>query len=99
MRTAKLTFGAAGLAAVLGLLPAVAGATADGPDFYRVVGVAADDMLNLRRGPGTGYEVIVGLPLGREVNLLSREGNGWCLIALREAPQLQGYVACRYLGE
>lgn len=87
------------LAVGLGLAPLSAGATADGPDSYRVVGVAADDMLNLRRGPGTSYEVIVGLPPGREVTLLSREGNGWCLVALRETPQLQGFVSCRYIGE
>lgn len=74
-------------------------ATADGPDFYRVTGVAADDMLNLRRGPGTGEDVIVGLPNGREVDLLRRDPNGWCLVALREAPDLQGFVACRYIGE
>lgn len=76
-----------------------AAATADGPDFYRVVDVAADDMLNLRRGPGTRHETIVGLPPGRELNLLSREGNGWCLVSLRETPALQGYVSCRYIGE
>ncbi|MEX5729149.1 uncharacterized protein Ga0609869_002502 [Rhodovulum iodosum] len=99
MLTTRSTRAALGLAAALALTPAVAGATADGPDFYRVTGVAADDMLNLRRGPGTGFEVIVGLPPLREVNLLSREGNGWCLVSLRETPQLQGYVSCRYLGE
>lgn len=86
-------------AAALLLAPLAAGATADGPDFYRVVGVASDDMLNLRRGPGTQYETIVGLPPGRELDLLSREPNGWCLVALREAPQLQGFVSCRYIGE
>lgn len=85
--------------AALLLVPVVAGATADGPDFYRVVGVAPDDMLNLRRGPGTAFETIVGLPPGREVNLLSREANNWCLVSLRETPQLQGYVSCRYIGE
>jgi uncharacterized protein YraI len=90
--------GSLALAAFL-LVPALAGATADGPDFYRVVGVAPDDMLNLRRGPGTSYETIVGLPTGRELNLLSREPNNWCLVSLREAPQLQGYVSCRYIGE
>lgn len=87
------------LALAMAFQAAPALATADGPDFYRVVGVASDDMLNLRRGPGTNYETIVGLPPGRELNLLSREGNGWCLVALREAPQLQGYVSCRYIGE
>jgi uncharacterized protein YraI len=87
------------LAAALACAPGALLATADGPDYYRVVGVASNDMLNLRRGPGENYETIVGLPNLREVNLLSREGNGWCLVSLRETPQLQGYVSCRYIGE
>lgn len=92
------------LAAALAPLafPAPARAEADGPDFYRVTGVARDDMLNLRRGPGTRYETIVGLPPAREVNLLSRERHGetdWCRVSLRETPQLQGFVACRFIGE
>ena len=40
------------LAALVWLgMAAVAQATADGPDFWRVTGVAADDVLNLRAGP------------------------------------------------
>lgn len=88
--------------ATLTVWPSTVGATADGPDYYRVVNVAEDDMLNLRRGPGTDFEVIVGLPPGREVTLLSREGgdaSGWCLVSLRETPELQGYVSCRFIGE
>lgn len=37
-------------------------ADADGPDAWRVVGVGADDVLNARVGPGTGYFVIDALP-------------------------------------
>jgi uncharacterized protein YraI len=37
-------------------------ATADGPDAWRVTGVAAHDVLNVRVGPGTGYFVIDQLP-------------------------------------
>ena len=36
-------------------------ATADGPDAWRVVGVASDDVLNARIGPGTAYFVIDAL--------------------------------------
>lgn len=96
-------------AALAGLMPLAvllaagqAGAAEEEPEFYRVVGVAEDDMLNLRRGPGVQFETIVGLPNGREVNLLSREIQGsteWCLVSLRETPQLQGFVACHFLGE
>jgi uncharacterized protein YraI len=38
-------------AAALGLSSATAGAEADGPDFYAVTGVAADDVLNIRAHP------------------------------------------------
>lgn len=51
------------LAALASLsLAAPALATADGPDAWRVVNVAASDVLNVRVGPGTGYFVISALP-------------------------------------
>ena len=42
------------------LLPGILSAEIDGhgPDAWRVTGVAADDVLNARMGPGTGYPVI-----------------------------------------
>ena len=43
-------------ALLLGL--AVALAEADGPDFYRVVEVATDDVLNIHAGPGTEHLVV-----------------------------------------
>ena len=49
---------------------------------YSIIGVSRDDMLNPRRGAGTRYETIVGLPPGRVINLLSVEsghnGSGLC---------------------
>lgn len=44
----------------LGQLPLAAHAEIDGhgPDAWRVTGVAADDVLNARMGPGTNYPVI-----------------------------------------
>ena len=44
----------------LGHLPLAAHAEIDGhgPDAWRVTGVAADDVLNARMGPGTNYPVI-----------------------------------------
>lgn len=48
MRNCILAF-IVGAAAALG--PAVVSATADGPDFYRVTGVAASDTLNIRTQP------------------------------------------------
>lgn len=43
-------------------LTAPAHATADGPDAWRVTGVSASDVLNIRVGPGTDYFVISALP-------------------------------------
>lgn len=37
-------------------------ATADGPDAWRVTGVSANDVLNVRVGPGTEYFAITALP-------------------------------------
>lgn len=37
--------------AALGLGPGIASAEADGPDFYAVTGVAANDVLNIRGEP------------------------------------------------
>lgn len=43
----------AGLSALAVVPPA--GATADGPDFWRVWNVASNDVLNYRAGPATSY--------------------------------------------
>ena len=42
--------------------PALALAVADGPDFYRLVDVAADDVLNIRAGPGTEHPIVGAIP-------------------------------------
>jgi len=44
------------------LAPALALATADGPDAWRVTGVAADDVLNLRAGPAARAPKLAGIP-------------------------------------
>ncbi len=33
-------------------------ATADGPDFWQVTGVASNDVLNMRMGPGADYMIL-----------------------------------------
>jgi len=58
-----LRHAALALAVALLLLPAGrAQATADGPDFFRVVGIAADETLNMRAGPGTEHAKIAEIP-------------------------------------
>jgi len=40
----------------------LAHAEADGPDAWRVIGVASNDVLNVRAGPGTDYMILDALP-------------------------------------
>jgi len=51
-------------ALALVLAPAAVLAEADGPDFYRVVGVAEGDVLNIRAEPGAAAEKIGEIPAG-----------------------------------
>ena len=37
-------------------------AEADGPDFFRIKDVAADDVLNIRTGPGASHDKIGSIP-------------------------------------
>jgi hypothetical protein len=43
-----------------------AGAEADGPDFFRVIGVAADDVLNIRSEPRASGEKLGEIPPGAD---------------------------------
>jgi uncharacterized protein YraI len=70
----------------------MAHAEADGPDAWRVIGVASDDVLNVRAGPGTDYMILAALPhnargiqLGACVPTVTREQ----FFALTEAQQAQ----------
>lgn len=56
----RLALATLALAALAHAGPALA--TADGPDAWRVTGVASNDVLNVRVGPGTEYFVITALP-------------------------------------
>ncbi len=84
----------AGLAALL-LLAAPAQAQ-DLPATFRVAGVAARDVLNVRAGPSTEAAVLATLrPDARGVEVLSFSANGdWALVPLAEGP---GWVARRFL--
>jgi uncharacterized protein YraI len=52
----------AALAFAVALSPSLARAEASGPDFYRVVGVAADDVLNMRSGPAATFQIVRKIP-------------------------------------
>jgi uncharacterized protein YraI len=62
------------LLVALGWAPLAVG-EADGPDYYAVTGVAADDVLNLRSGPSPHAEKIGEIPHdGRGLQNLGCEG-------------------------
>lgn len=76
---------------------------------FKVWGVGADDHLNVRTGPSTRFDVVMGLPnawggLTKEVCVLvkpepeapkSADYPEWCLISDGGGPK--GWVAARYL--
>ena len=55
-------FLAVACATLVAFLSGKALSEASGPDFYRVVDVASDDVLNMRLGPSTDHPVIFELP-------------------------------------
>ena len=59
-----------------------------------------DDLLKLRSGPGLGFNVIVGLPDGTELNrrqCVTEVGQLWCEVSLVGSPQVSGYVSADYI--
>ncbi|WP_417722221.1 SH3 domain-containing protein [Salipiger sp.] len=87
------------------VLSVLAACQAPGPggllgDRYEVHGVGEGDMLKLRAGPGTGFDVRVGLPNGEIVRVRDCSrlgGTRWCRIVLDRSPGLEGYVSQTYL--
>ncbi len=54
-------------------------ACADGPDYFRVVGVSSWDTLNIRSGPGTKYKIVGEMPPNaRGVRNLGEQYPGLC---------------------
>jgi uncharacterized protein YraI len=75
-------------------------AEADGPDFYAVTGVAADDVLNLRAGPSAGAEKIGEIPHdGRGLRNLGCEGlpsfADWQTMTPQEREESRRHYWCR----
>ena len=60
-----------------------------------------DELLKLRSGPGLGFNIIMGLPDGTELDLrdcVTEVGQRWCEVSLVDAPQVTGYVSADYLS-
>ena len=67
---------------------------------YEVYGVEDGDMLKLRAGPGTGYNVVVGLPnttVLRVYDCQPTGGTRWCSVSLLNTPKTRGHVSRAYL--
>ncbi len=65
-----------------------------------VRGVPADDVLNVREGPGTGYRIVGALGNGSQVRVLRCETQGasrWCEIEMQTDMRERGWVNARYL--
>lgn len=80
-------------------------AEADGPDYFRVVGVAPNDVLNIRSGPGAAYALVGTIaPNGNGIRNLGCEGGltfaEWqaATPAQRDAAQGQRWCRIAYQG-
>ena len=90
------------MALFLGVVMDVKPAAAASLGTYEVFGVEDGDMLNMRSGPGTGFNVFVGLPNGTALRVHGCEQTGgtrWCRVSLDRARSLKGYVSWAYLRE
>ncbi len=70
------------------------------PAYHRVVGVRADDVLNLRAGPGTSHSVVAVLaPDAAPVVVVSRSDDGrWGLVRIQgDGAYTAGWASLRYL--
>ncbi|MBL4917495.1 SH3 domain-containing protein [Szabonella alba] len=96
------TIKAAMLAALVTGGAAALPAGAASPGWYEVYGVSDDDMLKMRAGPGTGFNIILGLPNGTALRVHRCEQTGstrWCEVSLERARGLRGYVSAAYIRE
>jgi uncharacterized protein YgiM (DUF1202 family) len=77
------------------------GASTGGGELARVTGVAANDVLNVRSGPGTNYAVVGALANGAQVRNLRCQMQGparWCEIEMMTDMRERGWVNARYLS-
>lgn len=77
-------------------VPLCAWGQSDFPALFRVTGVAANDVLNIRAGPAAGYAVIGGLAPGVEnVEVIApSEDGGWLMVNTGDR---SGWVSARFM--
>ncbi|HUV67569.1 MAG TPA: SH3 domain-containing protein [Sedimentisphaerales bacterium] len=71
-----------------------------GSDLMQVTGVAANDVLNVRNGPGANYRIVGALGNGDTVRNLGCEAHGnsrWCEIEMMTDMRERGWVNGRFL--
>ncbi|KEP68852.1 peptide-binding protein [Thioclava dalianensis] len=72
-----------------------------GPDYWQVTGVAANDHLNIRSGPGTANQIVAIAPNGAVFRNLGCRGAGsarWCHVETPDGHS-SGWVSGRFLRE
>lgn len=80
-------------------LPALA---QSGRAVSEVTGIARDDVLNVRSGPGTNYRIVGALANNDRVHVLNCQMNGssrWCRIEMITDMRGRGWVNARYLTQ
>jgi len=76
------------------------GTQASGSGIVQVTGLAGNDLLNVRSGPGTNFRVIGALSNGTRVKQLECAAVGssrWCQIEMMTDMRERGWVNARYL--
>jgi len=77
------------------------GASAGSANIVRVTGVASNDVLNVRSGPGPNYRVVGALGNGDRVRRLgcqNQAGSRWCQIEMMTDMRERGWVNARFLS-
>jgi len=77
------------------------GASTGGGELARVTGIAGNDVLNVRGGPGTNNGVVGALANGTQVRMLGCRMQGsarWCEIEMMTDMRERGWVNARYLS-
>ncbi|MDO5757773.1 MAG: SH3 domain-containing protein [Rhodobacterales bacterium] len=70
--------------------------------FFEVANVEQGDMLKMRAGPGTGFDVIAAFPNGTPLRIYGCDRTGgtrWCRASLNQSRSPTGYVSWAYLRE
>ena len=83
-------------------LPGGGGTQGGSSDIVRVTGLSANDVLNVRSGPGTNYRIIGALGNGDRVRRLRCQTNGrttWCEIEMLTDMRERGWVSARFLTQ